>query len=385
MPTIGYLVPEFPSQTHAFFWREVGALRELGATVHLLSTTRPDPSACRHEFAARATAETEYLFPAGWKSFGYLLRHPVRALKAVGYVLKLRETSLFRRMMLLGLIPSAAHLVRHARSKGLDHLHIHSCANSAHLGALGHILGDLPYSLTLHGDMPVYGTDHAAKMRCARFVACVTRPLHEQVIAAIGLAPERVPVIWMGVDMGKFHGAGSRVSRPGYLRAITVARLTWPKGHRFAVAALRQLKERGVEVSYVIAGEGPYRQGIVDEVNSAGMADEVRLLPSIGLGEAAPVAVMEAMASGLPVITSIIGGTPDMIDHGIDGFLCEKEDAGAIARHLEDLAHDPGLRARIGEAARKRAARDFDARTLAGRLLALVNEGEKLGAATGPV
>src|ERR1700686_2728263 len=60
---IGYLVPEFPSQTHIFFWREIQALRDLGENIVLLSTRRPPSQACRPEFASSARAETRYLFP----------------------------------------------------------------------------------------------------------------------------------------------------------------------------------------------------------------------------------------------------------------------------------------------------------------------------------
>ena len=388
MPALGYLVPEFPSQTHAFFWREVQALRALGTQVQLLSTVRPDAQSCRHEFAAQATAETRYLFPAGVSAFAFLLRHPLASLRCIRYVLGLRETKVPRRLLLLGLIPSAAKLVLIAREQGFRHVHIHSCASSAHIGALAHELDGVDYSLTLHGDLPVYGTDHEAKMRKARFVACVTRPLRDQVIAATGLATGRVPVIWMGVDTTRFGYRAPRVE-DGVLRVIMVARLNWPKGHRHTLEALKRLKGEGLGVEFLIVGDGPYRQGIVGEVEAAGLTaqtrflgtlseDEVALriaesdvlvLPSVGMGEAAPVAVMEAMSIGRPVIASIIGGTPDMIDDGVDGFLCKQEDVDALTSRLRQLARDPALARRMGLAARERAVRDFDAGALAARLL----------------
>ena len=102
--------------------------------------------------------------------------------------------------------------VRKARRAGVEHVHIHSCATAAHLGALGHILGDLNYSLTLHGDLPVYGTDHRAKMQRACFVSAVTRPLQKSLEAHIG--PGRpYPLIWMGVDTDRFRPAPDRAER----------------------------------------------------------------------------------------------------------------------------------------------------------------------------
>ena len=83
------------------------------------------------------------------------------------------------------------------------------------------------------------------------------------------------------------------------------------------------------------------------------------VLPSIGLGEAAPVAVMEAMSVGLPVASSIIGGTSEMIEHSRTGFLFPQGDEAALTSILSQLADDPALRQRIGNAAREYAHQNF--------------------------
>ena len=84
--------------------------------------------------------------------------------------------------------------------------------------------------------------------------------------------------------------------------------------------------------------------------------------------DSAPVAVMEAMACGLPPICSIIGGTPDMITDGVDGFLVPQEDVAAIAAATRTLATDPDRRAAMGAAARATALRAFDHRVNAQKL-----------------
>src|SRR5205807_1839053 len=121
--------------------------------------------------------------------------------------------------------------------------------------------------------------------------------------------------------------------------------------------------------------EGPYRTEIEEEVRRLGLADRVTMtgtmseeavlkllrevdafvLPSVGLGEAAPVSVMEAMACGLPVVCTIIGGTPNMITHGVDGLLVPQADEQALADSIMLLARDPDARRRLGQAARQRA------------------------------
>ena len=386
---IGYLIPEFPTQTHAFFWREIQALEKLRCEVFLASTRRPSAE-CRHSFAGPARKRTRYLFPPRLLSVLLTaLARPVQTAKSIRYVLGLTETSLVRRFSYIGLVAAAAELYRHARITKMQHVHIHSCATAAHVGAICSLLGGPPYSLTLHGDLPVYGVDHRQKMARAEFVAVVTKDLQRQVVEQVGLSADRVPVIWMGVDTNRFVDNASPRSPAGSLRITTVARLHPAKGHIHALAAVRVAIDRGCDVHYTIAGEGPQRNAIEREIARLQLGERVQLvgtlseeevlqllqssdvfvLPSVGKGEAAPVSVMEAMSCGLPVVCSIIGGTPDMITDRIDGILVEKGDEEGLADALIRLATNPDDRRRLGDAARRRAVSTFDVRVTASRLL----------------
>lgn len=386
---IGYFVPEFPSQTHAFFWREIGAMEDAGEEVVLYSTRRPPDDACPHEFAPAARARTRYVFPPR-QGARLLATRPGRVARALSYVARLSETTAGQRARLLPLIAAAADLAADCRRRGIRHVHIHSFANSAHVGALAHILDGLSYSLTLHGDLPVYGRDHAAKTARAAFCVGVTAPLLEQIR---GVYAGPLHLIPMGVDVERFRPAG-RAAPAGPLLAVTVARLTYAKGHRFFLRAMRQAVDRGLDVRYAIAGGGPYRKEIEAEIAGLGLGDRVELvgqigedqvldllrradlfaLTSVGKGEAAPVSVMEAMACGLPVICSRIGGTADMIEDGVDGFLVGQEDVDAIAAALGRLAAEPELVRGMSDAARASAIAKFSHVTSAGRLLAAIRE-----------
>ena len=389
---LGYLVPEWPAQTHAFFWRELGALRALGVEVSLFSTRRPDTAACMHDFAEEARRATRYLFPPNaLAALRVLTRQPTRTARALRYLATLSETAPRERAKLFGLLPSAATLVARAEKLQLTHVHAHSCANSAHLVHLAQLLGGPRFSLTLHGDLPVYGTDHARKMRGASFVAAVTRPLQQQLLESAGLEAARVPIIPMGVDTERFSPPRrhARKAVSGRLHITTIARLHPVKGHAFVLEALRRIRAAGIDAHYVIAGEGPHRQAIERQVHELGLEScvelrgtvsehgvlellqqsDVFLLASKGLGEAAPVSVMEAMACGLPVICSQIGGTADMIDDGKDGLLIAQGDVDALTAGLQRLAVDLDFRRQIGSAARERALSAFDFRRMAERFV----------------
>ncbi|WP_439518902.1 glycosyltransferase [Hydrogenophaga sp.] len=395
-----YLVPEFPSQTHAFFWREVQGLRAQGLEVTMVSTRRPPPDACRHEFAKAAAAQTTYLFPPQWvPDMLHLLMRPGALVKAARYIMGLRDSTWAQRLSAAPLIIPAARLARLSRRLSAGHLHVHSFANAAHVAALAKLLGGCNYSITLHGDLEVYGRDHASKTRHASFVTCVTVPLKKQLVDGLGLPASFVHLLSMGVDSSHFVPRDLPPKAPSEpLKLLTVARLHANKGHRFALQALRSRRDSGLNATYTIVGDGPAREEIEQEVLALGLSDCVRLvgtkseseilellqssdallLTSFGLGEAAPVAVMEAMSCGLPVVCSVIGGTRDMIDHGQDGFLVEQKDVGAIAECIRLLSESPSLRVQLGEAARARAIQHFDSFTLAGKFSRLFTEHRRM-------
>lgn len=385
--TLGYLVPEFPSQTHAFFWREIGAIEAAGEAVALFSTRRPPADACPHAFAEAARARTHYVFPPRPGALA-AAAHPGRLAAALGYLAGLSETSPAGRARALPLVAAAADLAAACRARGVDHLHVHSFANAAHVAALARTLGGPPYSLTLHGGLSVYGRDHAAKTAHAAFCVGVTAPLTDEIRR---IYPGPVHLIPMGVDVARFRPRGdARPERP--LTVVTVARLNWTKGHRFVLAAMARARDRGLAVRYLIAGDGPYRAALEGEIAELDLGAQVELLgqigedavldllaradvfalTSVGQGEAAPVSVMEAMACGLPVICSAIGGTPDMIEDGTDGFLVAQEDVAAIEAALVRLAAAPDLGAAMAQAARAAAVARFSHVTSAARLLEAV-------------
>lgn len=387
---IGIMVPEFPAQTHVFFWREVLALEKLGARVQLYSTARPAHDACRHAFAEEGRRRTVYVYPPGWLGvLGYVLLRPVRLMRALGYVLGWRESNWKKKLRGLGLMLCGAALARDARRRGVQYIHVHSCADAAHVAASAYLLGGPPFSLHLHGDLPVYGVDHRSKTRHALFVSTDGRHLVKQLIEKVGLTPERAFSSGMGVQCERFTPPPTRQRGDGVLRLLTVARLNRTKGHEYALRAVRRLVDAGVKLSYRMVGAGPEEAAICALIAELELQDhaelvgtlgedavlkelqsaDVFLLTSFGLGEAHPVSVTEAMSCGLACVVSIIGGTPDMIDDGVNGFLVKQQDVDSIEAALVKLAGDAGLRERIGAAARAKALAEFDSSASARRIV----------------
>jgi colanic acid/amylovoran biosynthesis glycosyltransferase len=394
--TLGYLIPEFPGQTHIWMWREIVALRSAGVNVELVSTSQPAIDSCKHAFADEGRRSTHYLFPPrAIAVLKTILTRPIGTCRALGYIAGLRQSTFKRKLRALGLLACACDLVQWARRKNVTHVHAHSCADAAHACALAERLGGPSYSLTLHGDLPVYGVDHASKMARATCITTDGPHLVEQILNHVGgVSREKLMSNWMGVNTDVFVDAGKREATSGRLRMLTVARLHLCKGHKFALRAMRQLVDEGLDLTYTLAGDGPHRAEIEAEISLLKLEDRVKLLgtcgedrvrelmqsadvfllPSIGIGEAGPISVMEAMSTGLPVIASIIGATPVMIDDGKTGFLTAQEDIAAIAARLRELASDVELRHRLAAAARAHAVAEFDSRNTAIRLLRLIEK-----------
>ncbi|CCJ85101.1 Colanic acid biosynthesis glycosyl transferase WcaL [Cronobacter dublinensis 582] len=184
---------------------------------------------------------------------------------------------------------------------------------------------------------------------------------HREVLKAMGCPQEKIAVSRMGVDMEKF--SLRPLKQPGTpLEIISVARLTEKKGLHVAIEACRLLKGRGVDFRYNILGTGPWERRLHTLIEQYGLEDcvfmpgfkpshEVKamldeadlfLLPSVtgvdGDMEGIPVALMEAMAVGIPVVSTLHSGIPELIDAEKSGWLVPENDPQALAEKLQAFA-----------------------------------------------
>jgi colanic acid/amylovoran biosynthesis glycosyltransferase len=406
MAKIGYLIPEFPGQTHAFFWRERQALRRHGVDAELVSTRRPPPQIVAHGWSEAAMAETEYLFPIRPADVPDLVGGHVRVR---GQALSLIVASIRRaegldvkeRLKLLALLAISGRLAGLAKRRGWRHLHAHSCGDAANIAMFAHFLCGIPYSITLHGPLGDYGPNQHEKWRHAAFAVVITRQLLEAVRGELGASlPAAVEVAPMGVDTEKFRRRTpfEPWSGAGPLRIFSCGRLNPCKGHLDLIRAVSLLRERGLDARLAIAGEDEaggttYRKVLETERDRVGLGEQVELLGAISeervqselerahvfalasLAEPLGVAIMEAMALEMPVVVTGQGGVPELVDHAVDGILVPAADPAALATAIERVARDPELSVRLGRAARTKIETQFhagrSAELLAGRINAL--------------
>ncbi|MHA4871544.1 TIGR03088 family PEP-CTERM/XrtA system glycosyltransferase [Duganella sp. PWIR1] len=230
------------------------------------------------------------------------------------------------------------------------------------------------------------------------FIA-VSTELEQWLVATIGARPQRVTHICNGVDCLRFHprlGPPAAIGPPGFVSEPafvigSIGRMAEVKDHLTLVQAfLRLLAYDSIPVQrlrLVIIGDGPCRQPCLDLLHASG-ADGLAWLPGArddipqlmramnvfvqpSLAEGASNTVLEAMASGLPVVASAVGGNPDLVQSGWTGTLVPPRDATELAAAISDYYRIPGLAAQHGARARRRVLSEFSMKAMADAYLAV--------------
>jgi glycosyltransferase involved in cell wall biosynthesis len=226
-------------------------------------------------------------------------------------------------------------------------------------------------------------------LRRARRVIAVSEITRRHYLERARLRPERVVTIFNGIDptafqCGPLERAEARAACGIPLDApvlATVAVQREPKGIQHMLAALPQVASAFPEVRYLLVGDGPYRPALEQQAAQLGIAgrvvfagsreDVARLLAAAdifvlpSLTEALPTVIAEAMAAGLPIVATTVGGIPEMVRHGEAALLVPPADPEALAAAVLRLLANPRQAAAMGRSGRRVVAERFDIRTQA--------------------
>jgi glycosyltransferase involved in cell wall biosynthesis len=385
--------------TETFVLYELLALEELGVHVELYPLLREHEAVAHPEAAALVERAHYEPFLSGAilrSNLRLLARRPGAYLGALWTVVRGAFGSLNFLAGGLAIFPKVVHAAAQMEADGVEHVHCHFANHPATAGLVVHRLTGIPFSFTAHGsDLHRDRRLLREKVTEADRVVAISEYNRRLIRDECGdEAARKVTVVHCGTDTELFRPRPHE--RTGGLTIVCVASLEEVKGHRYLLDACRLLAVRGVAFECRLIGAGPLRAELQARIDELGLGDRVRLegpkprpevveilaavdvalCPSVftsqGDREGIPVALMEAMASGLAVVASDISGIPELVEDGVSGLLVAPGDAEGLADAVQRLHDYPELRMRLGEAARRRVERDFDLRRNAAALAPLL-------------
>ena len=228
---------------------------------------------------------------------------------------------------------------------------------------------------------------HRAMLRLATHVMVNSSAVADRLSRSHAARSGRLSVIHNGVDLSRFAPASPPPPASDTLLVGALASLRAYKGLRELVEAAAEVKRSAGHVRFVIWGEGPLRAELEGRIRALGLSDTVRLPGATrepeaalrqcqifvhpSLSEASSNVVLEAMATGLPVVATTAGGTPALVQHGQSGLLVPPGSPAALAGAVLSLVADRGFAAQLGAAARLRAVTEFGMDRMLQRLEAL--------------
>jgi glycosyltransferase involved in cell wall biosynthesis len=363
---LAYFVNQYPKVSHTFIRREIRALEALGFEVQRYALRSRDGEALVEAADLEERDRTHYILGNGvidllYSTIVLSLQRPVGLVRALQMMWRLARRSHRPFVMHLASLAEAAVLTRWTQARGAQHIHAHFGTNSAEVALLARQWGSVPYSLTLHGsdewDRPLQWT-LLEKVQHATFVVAISSFTRAQLMRWIRLEDHgKLHVVHCGVDDSFLQAPPTQV--PDNQRIVCVGRLCNEKAQPLLIEALVLLRDRGLRPQLVLAGDGELRARIetlvaehrlADQVTLTGWVDGQRVRDEIlasralvmpSCMEGLPVALLEAMTLQRPVISTYVGGIPELVRPGREGWLVYAGCVEATADAIESCLRTP--------------------------------------------
>jgi glycosyltransferase involved in cell wall biosynthesis len=401
-PTVGYVVSTWPRLSQTFVLREILAVERLGVPVRIVSTKDPDGEPVHGDVAHVRAGVTYLTLRRHWKA---ALRANLRLARdmPVPYARTLLSALRYRQWDVIRRFVQAGYLTDLLRRDPVDHLHAHFATAPALVAMFTHQLSGVPYTFTAHArDIYVDTPPELLRAEMARAAAVVTVSEYNRGYLSRQLestANGKVRCIYNGLDLRQFPFDPSRPADAGPPVILSVGRLIEKKGLGDVIAAADFLRRRGRSFRVEIIGTGPLEPALAAQVRRLGLQDQVAFLgaqpqeavrlayrratifalPCVvtaeGDRDGIPTVLLEAMASGVPVVSTSVSGIPEVIQSGHNGLLVAPHDPAMLADALDLLLADVDLRGRLAHAARSTIEATFSIERNSRELVTLFQRG----------
>ncbi|WP_416068163.1 glycosyltransferase [Rhizobium sp. ZK1] len=404
-----YFSLSFPELSQTFVFNEIRSIAELGGDIRVLSCKSPSENRSNLPNAYGYEDRIDTIFDGTTRSSR--ARRLLAAAKAASKLL-IRNPALLPNVLLAAwsgdtVVPFSMKLAIAVRLQSHPDSIIH-----CHFGPAGKVIADLkkhglvksPMTTVFHGyDITQYIVEATDAYKTLFSEADLLIPISDfwrRRLTELGAPSDKIRTIRLGVDCNAFEYK-RRVAVPGETtRFITIGRMTEKKGHRYTIEAFKALAERRPDLNICldVIGDGPDLQeiraittgwqsnakitlhGALAHQDVRAMLDQshIFVLPSVvaanGDMEGIPVSIMEAMAMGLPVISTRHSGIPELVEDDLSGILVDERDVDALSAAMERLGSEPELQLAMGKAGRAVIEREYNERTQARVLMSALSK-----------
>lgn len=399
-PNVGFVVCVWPRLSETFILNEVIGLERLGARLHIFSIKEPKDQLV-HARVSDVRAPVTYLSMERNKKAIWLANIRLFRRRPVRYIRTLLKAMGYGRLRVLRRFFQASYLAEILLREPLTYLHAHFAHTSAIVGMFTHLLTGIPYGFSAHAKDIYVETPPdllRAEVQSAEAVITCTEHNRRYLSSEIGAPGNRkIHCIYHGIDLSqfKFCPRGPGAEPPVIL---SVGRLIEKKGLRDLILAADILRQRGRRFQVEIVGNGPLRQSLEAQVRQLGLSDQLRFLGPLshemvcriyqrvcvfalpcvvaadGDRDGIPNVLLEAMASGVPVVSTPISGIPEIIRSEVEGLLVPPNNPAKLADALDRLLDSPELRERLALAARSKIETCFSIERNSARLLSVFEQ-----------
>jgi glycosyltransferase involved in cell wall biosynthesis len=390
---IAYVMSRFPLLSETFILREMIEVENLGYEVVLYPLICQDQPVVHEEakkWMPRARCIPFFSAAILLENLRAFINKPAAYVSILIQIIWHNRSSLDFLTKGLFLFPKAVHAAKLMKLEGIEHIHAHYATHPALKAWIIHKLTGISYSVTIHShDIYDCHAMLAPKLREAVFLAPISEYNIRYLINLLGeWVREKCHVVHCGIDPSRYLPK-PRLTESDVFQILQIGTLHWKKAQVHLIQAAASLRDRGVPFQLSIIGEGEERQNIEAEILKHNLNGHVKLLGAktqeevahllpdaecyiqSSISEGIPVAIMEAMACELPVVSTNITGIPELVLDGKTGVLVAPSDTEGMAEALDFLYKNPAIRHEMGKQGRNWVLQEFTLKGNAEKLTSL--------------